>query len=114
MHKINRGKVVISQQEKCSFEELEKKLKLANLEISKLKKISKKHAIKEDYFNKMEALWEDKTISIPEVVNFHAQYYTWTVPAIKEARYIRKVNTKLRAGTRIMKRKIKDLKMQLS
>ena len=93
---------------------LKKKLKLANLEIAKLRKTSRKHAIKEAYFNKMEALWEDKTISIPEVVNFHAQYYTWSVPAIKEAKYISKVNTKLRFGIRIMKRKTEDLKIELS
>jgi len=48
------------------------------------------------------------------VVSCHAQYFTWTVPAIKEARYIRKVNAKLRAGIRIMKRQIKDLKIQLN
>ena len=98
LHKNDKGKAVISQQEECSFEELKKKLKLANLEITKLRKTSRKHEIKEAYFNKMEALWEDKTISIPEVVSCHAQYFTWTVLAIKEARYIRKVNEKLRAG----------------
>ena len=114
LHKNDRGKAVISQQEECSFEELKKKLKLANLEIAKLRKTSRKHAIKETYFNKMEALWEDKTISVLEVVNCHAQCYTCTVPAIKEARYIKKVNTKLRAGIRIMKRQIEDLKIQLS
>lgn len=76
LHKNDRGKAVASQQEECSFEELENKLKLANLEISKLIKTSRKHAIKEAYFNNMEAPWEDKMISIPEVVNYHAQYYT--------------------------------------
>ena len=75
LHKNDRGKAVIFQEE-CSIEELKKKLKLANLEIAKLRKTSRKHAIKEAHFNKMEALWEDKTISIPEVVNCHAQYYT--------------------------------------
>ena len=89
-------------------------MRLANLEIARLKKASRKHAIKEAHFNKMEALWEDKTISIPEVVDCNAQYYTWTVPAIKEAKFIRKVNTKLRAGIRVMKRHIEDLKIQLS
>ena len=73
-------------------------MELANLEISKLKKASRKHTIKEAHFNKMEDLWEYKTISIPEVVSCNAQYFTWTIPAIKEARYIRKVNGKLRAG----------------
>lgn len=93
---------------------MKNKLKLANLEIARLKKTSRKHAIKEAHFSKMEALWEDKTISIPEVVDCHAQYYTWSVPAIKEAKFIRIVNTRLRVEIRIMKRQIKDLKIQLS
>jgi len=101
-------------QEEYNVEELKKKLELANLEIAKLKKASRKHVIKEAHFNKIEALWEDKTISIPEVVNCHAQYYTWSVPAIKEAKFIRKVNMRLKAGIIIMKRKIEDLKIQLS
>ena len=41
LHKNDRGKAVISQEE-YSFEELKKKLKLANLEISKLRKTSRK------------------------------------------------------------------------
>lgn len=95
-------------------EELKKKLRLANLEIARLKKASRKHAIKEAQFNKMEALWEDKTFSIPAVVDCNTQYYTWTVPALKEAEFIKKVNTNLRAGIRVMKRQIEDLRIQLS
>lgn len=72
LHKNDKGKAIIPQEE-YSVEELKKKLKLANLEIAKLKKASRKHEIKEAHFNKMEALWEDKTISIPEVVDCHAQ-----------------------------------------
>lgn len=55
-----------------------------------------KHAVKEVNFNRMEALWEDKTVSIPKVVSHHAQYFTWMVPTIKVVRYIRRVNAKLR------------------
>ena len=66
------------------------------------------------HFVKMQALWEDKTFQIPEVVDCNTQYYTWTVPALKEVAFIRRVNTKLRAGIRVMKRKIEDLRMQLS
>lgn len=80
-------------------------------EIAKLKKTSRKHAIKEAHFNKIEALWEEKTISILEVVDYHAQYYTWSFLAIKEAKFTRRVKLRLRAGIRIMKRKIKDLKL---
>ena len=113
LHKNDKGKEIIPQGEH-SVEELKKMLKLTNLEIAKLKKASRKHAIKEAHFNKMEALWDDKTIQMLEVVDCHAQYYTWSVPAIKEAKFIRKVNTKLRARIRVMKKQIEDLKMQLS
>ena len=81
-------------------------MKLPNLE-----KPQGKHAIKEAHFNKMETLWEDKTISIPEVVSCNAQYFTWMVPAIKEVRYIRRVNAKLRARIQIMKRQVEYLKI---
>ena len=67
LHKEDGNKTVIPQEE-YSVEELKKKLRLANLEIARLKKASRKHVIKEDQFNKMEALWEDKMISILEVL----------------------------------------------
>ena len=114
LHKDDRGKAVITYQDECGFEEVKKKLNLANLEISKIKKKARKHVFKEANFKKMEALWEDKTVSIPEVVSCHAQYYTWMVPAIKEVRYIRRVNEKLRTGIQMMKRQIKYLKIQLN
>jgi len=113
LHQKGKSKTVIPQDEH-SVEELKRKLKLANLEIAKLKKASRKHAIQQANFNRMKALWEDKTSSIPEVVDCNAQFYTWTVPAIKEAKFIRMINMQLRVGTRVMKRQIEDLKMQLS
>ena len=41
LHKDDRGMAVITQQEECGFEEVKKKLKLANLEIAKLRKKGK-------------------------------------------------------------------------
>ncbi len=111
LHKEDRGRAIIPPEE-YSVEELKNKLRLENIEISRLKKASRKHAIKEAHFDKMQALWEDKTFQIPEVVEFNTQYYTWIVPALKEATFIKRVNTKLRAG--IMKKQIQDLKIQLS
>ena len=81
-------------------------MRLANLEIARLKKASRKHAIKEAHFDKMQALWEDKTFQIPEVVDSNTQHYTSTVPALKEVAFIRKVNMKLRGGIKVMKRQI--------
>ena len=88
-------------------------MELANFEIARLKKAARKFAVKEAYFNQMQARWEDKTFQIPEVVDCNVQFHSWTVPAIKEAQFIRKVNTKLRAGIRVMKKQIEELKLQL-
>jgi len=110
LHRNDRAKEIISQQEEGGFK-VKNKLNVENLEITKLRKASRKHAIKEAHFNKMETLWEDKTISIPEVVSCNAQYFTWMVPAIKEVRYIRRVNAKLRARIQIMKRQVEYLKI---
>ena len=73
-------------------------MELANFEIARLKKASRKHAIKEAYFNQMQARWEEKTFQIPEVVDCNVQFRSWTVPAIKEAKFIRMVNMQLGAG----------------
>jgi len=57
-------------------------------------------------------LWEEKATS--EVVDCDTQFHTWTVPAIKEAKFIRMINMQLRAGNKVMKKQIEDLKVQLS
>jgi len=94
-------------------EELKRRLELPNFEISRLKKAAMKFAIKEPYFNQMQARWEDKTFQIPEVVEFNVQFCSWIVPTIKEAQFIKKFNSNLRAGIRGMKKQIEDLKIQL-
>lgn len=99
----DKGKTVAIQEED-NMENLKKRLELANFEIAKLKKAAKKFAIKEAYFNQMQARWEDQTFQIPEVVDFSVQFRSWTVPAIKEAQFIRKVNTNLRSGIKVMKK----------
>ena len=67
--------------------------KLAKFEIARLKKRERKHAIEKVDFNKMKALWEHEKNSKPQVVSRKAQYFTWTLPAIKEERYIRWIVT---------------------
>jgi len=62
----------------------------------------------------MQSLWEDKTFQIPEVVYCNVQFHSWTVPTIKEAQFIRKVNTNMRVGIRVMKKQVEELKTQLS
>ena len=56
----DKGKAVATQEE-GNMEDLKKKLGSANLEIARLKKATKKFALKEAYFNQMQARWEDKT-----------------------------------------------------
>jgi len=109
----DKGKTVAAQEE-GSVEDLKKRLGLANFEIARLKKAARKFALKEAYFNQMQVRWEDQTFQIPEVVDFSVQFRSWTTPAIKEAQFIKKVNTNLRSGIKVMKKQIEDLKMQLS
>lgn len=109
----DKGKTVATQEE-GNVEDLKKKLGLANLEIARLKKAARKFAVKEAYFNQMQARWEDQNFQIHEVVDFSVQFRSWTTPAIKEAKFIRKVNTNLRSGIKVMKKQVEDLKIQLS
>ena len=39
--------------------------------------------------------------------------YTWTVPALKQAKLIRKMNMSLRAENKALKKEVADLKIQL-
>lgn len=43
-----------------------------------------------------------------------ADVYTWTVPALKQAKVIKKTNMHLRAENKAMKKEVADLKAQLS
>ncbi len=61
----------------------------------------------------MQARWEDQTFQIPKVVDFNVQFCSWTTPAIKEAQFIRKVNTNLRSGIKVLRKQVEDLKIQL-
>jgi hypothetical protein len=42
-----------------------------------------------------------------------ADVYTWTVPALKQAKLIRKMNMTLRAENKALKKEVANLKMQL-
>lgn len=111
MHEYDRNKAVGTQEEENNYEEVKNKLKLANVEIAKLKKRARKHAIEKVNFNRMKALWEGERISKPQAVRRKAQYFTWTVPAIKEARYVKWINSRRRSNIRRMKRKVEDLEI---
>ena len=87
----------------------------AKYEIAKLKKAARKHAaIHAKYYK---TLWEGNAAveaQLNSVVDGHSQFHTWTVRAIKEAKYIRRINMQLRARNKAMKKQIEDLKAQLS
>jgi len=78
----DKGKTVATQEED-SVEDLKRRLELANFEIARLKKAARKFAVKEAYFNQMQARWEDQTFQISKVVDFSVQFRSWTIPAIK-------------------------------
>ena len=79
-------------------------MRFANLEIAKLKKKAITHVLEKTNFNRIRALWEVERVSKIETVSSEAQYFTWTVLAIKEARFMRMINVKLRATNRRLKR----------
>ena len=90
---------------------MEEKLKSANYEIFKLKKRARKHAIEKTNFKRMKALWEGDKVSKPKIISSEAQYFTWTVPAIKEARFVRVMNTHLRTSNRRLRIQVEDLEI---
>lgn len=104
IHKDDRNKAVGTQEEECSFEEVKKKLKSANFEIAQLKKRARKHAIEKSNFKRVKSICKDVKVPRHELVDSHAQYFTWTIPAIKKERYIKRINGKLRTKIGMMKR----------
>ena len=108
------GKIVIASQED-NIAAIQRQLESAKYEIAKFRKAARKHAaIHEKYYK---TLWEGNEAveaQLNSVVDGHAQFHTWTVPAIKEAKYIRRINIQLRDGNRAMRKQIEDLKTQLS
>ena len=93
---------------------IKSQLEAVKYEIAKLKKDARKHAV--IYAKYRKALWKgSETLENQSnsVVDGHSQFHTWTVPAIREARYIRRINMQLRARNKAMKKQIEDLKAQL-
>ena len=94
-----------------SYEEMEERLKLANYEISRLRKRARRHAAENTNFMRIKALWELEMVSKPETISSEAQYFTWIVPAIKEAKFVIMMNVQLRATNRKLRRQIEDLEI---
>ena len=86
-------------------------LRAANNEISRLRMTSRKHAAEKKDFKRVKALSEVDKVSKPEIVSSETQYFTWTVPTIKEARFVRRINAQLRVTNNRLKRQTEDLEI---
>ena len=109
----DRNGVFHTQREKRSYEGMKEKLRLANLQIARLEKKVREHVVEKINFDRIKALWELERVSKPEIVSTEAQFFTWTLPAIKEAKFVRRINVNLRATNRRLKRHIEYLEIQL-
>ena len=61
----------------------------------------------------MKALWEGQTGSRSETPSSVEQFFTWTVPTIKEAKFVKVINTHLRASKIRLRDQVEDLGQQL-
>ena len=61
----------------------------------------------------MKAAWEGQTSFRSEIPNNAEQFFTWTVSAIKEEKFVRVINTHLRASNRRLRGQVEDLQLQL-
>ena len=81
-------------------QQFEERLKLANQEIAMMRKRARKNIIEKIEFKRMKAVWEGQTSSRFEIPSGSKQLFTLTVLVIKEAKFVRVINTHLRASNR--------------
>ena len=84
MPEEDRNRVFNIQKEKSNHEDAKDKLRLENNEIDKLKKKVRVHAEERANFERMKGLWEMEKNPNPELIDSQAQFFIWTLPAIKE------------------------------
>ena len=101
------------KEEVTECQHLEEKLRLANQEIAMMRKRARKHSVEKTEFKKMKELWEGQSGSRSEIPSSAEQFFTWTVPAIKEEKFVRVINTHLRASNRILRGQVEDLEQKL-
>lgn len=93
---------------------MEGMLRATNNEIARISMRARRHAAKKIDFKRVKALWEVEKVSKPEIVSSEIQYFTWTIPIIKEAIFVRRMNSQLKATNRRLKRQIEDIEIQLT
>ena len=64
-------------------------------------------------FKRLKSIWEGQTVARSEIPSSAQQFFTWTVPTIKEAIFVRVINTHLREINRKLRSQVKDLELQL-
>lgn len=101
------------KEEMTEYQHLEEKLRLANQEIAMMRNRARKHGIEKEKFKIMKALWEGQTGSRSETPSSAEQFFTWTVLAFKEAKFVRVINNHLRASNRRLRDQVDDLEQQL-
>lgn len=110
----DKNTVLATQIEKSSYEVMEEGLMAANNEIAKIRVREREHAAERTSFKRMKALWEAEKVSKPEIVSSETQNFTWTILAIKEAKFLRKINAQLRTTNKGFKRQIEDIEIKLT
>jgi len=56
----------------------------------------RRHDVEKIYLKRIRALREVENVSKPEIVSSENQYFTWTIPVFKEAKFVRRINAQLR------------------
>ena len=92
---------------------LKERLKIENQEMEMMIKREIKHSIEKTEFKRMKAVWEGQTVARLEIPTSAQQFFTWIVPAIKEEKFVRVINTHLRASNRKLRGQVEYLKLQL-
>ena len=78
-----------------------------------MRKRARNHSVEKEEFKRKKALWEGQIGSIAETLGSAEQFFTWTFLAIKEAKFVRVINTHLRPNNKRLKGQVTDFEQQL-
>lgn len=107
--KGSNRKVIISQG--GNIIAIKDQLEATEIEIDKMKSATREVAVR--YANYRKAVLKGSKNLVGQVDSV-ADVYTWTVPALKQAKVIKKTNMHLRAENKAMRKEVAELKAQLS
>ena len=79
-------------------------------EVPQIKNVSKERAVR--YANYKKAVIKGRT-SLMSQTDSVSDAYVWTVPALKQAKIMKQMNTSLRAENKILKEEVSSLKKKL-